>query len=1540
MNTAFPPPADDFDDAAIAVIGMACRLPGAPDIDAFWDLLAEGRDAITRFTRDELIAAGIPEARIDSPGYVPAKGLLPEADRFDADFFGLSPTEAALMDPQQRVFVDCAFAALEHAGYGGTPPHGPVGVFGGSILSMYLLDNLWPNRTLVQDAGTFQVAVGNDPTFLATRASYLLNLTGPSVSLGTACSTSLVAVHTACQSLIAHESDMALAGGVSVHLPLVSGYQYAPDSILSPDGACRPFDAAAAGTVSSDGAGMVVLKRLSDARAAGDTIHAVIRGSAINNDGADKVGFTAPSVSPQARVIAEAQELAGAPPASIAMIEAHAAGTAIGDPVEVAALAEVFAGGAPGTCALGSVKSNIGHVDAAAGIAGFLKAVLALRDRAIPPSVHFTAPNPRLGLARTPFRVPAALEPHDPARGPMRAGVSSFGIGGTNCHVVLQEPPQALPGGRSDPADLLLLSAPTPETLDRTASHLAQYLGNVQPELTDVAHTLRQGRRAMPCRAAVVAGTAEEAADHLAMVETPEACVPCEAAFMFPGLGDHYPAMGWELYCLEDAFRRAIDNCAELLDGHHDDDIRDVLYPGKDWRNAAPEMIGAQQAPAKLDFKAMLKGAGKSAPSPVDLPRGGQPAIFVTEYALTQMLAGWGIHPKAMVGYSIGEFVAACVAGVVSLPDALKVVAARAQLIEARVGPGAMLAVPLAAPDLDLPPNLSLGAISGDRMSIVSGPDTEIESYRAALEARGVSAQRLPGAFAFHSAMMDEIEPDLAATLSQVTLSPPQIPCVSCVTGDWLSDVEATDPAYWARHLSRTVRFRDAVARLVADPGLALLELGPGQSLTAHAIAMRSAAEAETPVIPLMKWSYSSDTEWRALLGGIGRYWTAGGALDAPRLLARDGRRRVPLPGTALARERHWIDPPEQGAGLAASGRKPVEDWTLLPCWKPAPMAPALPAQGTRWLIFDDNGPVAVAAQETLLAAGCSVIRVIAHQDYARHPDRFEINPSDETHYSRLFDDLKTAETLPDGIVHFWSFETPTAGTPRQKFDVVQGAGFHCLTRLIRAAMAQNGLERLSLHVATRELAAMGGAPNPDLAPLLGLLKVAPQERPGLDCAAIDLAADMEAVAAATALVSELATPVAAPLVAHRQGQRWVEDYAPVRIPQPAVSPIRDGGTYLITGGLGSVGMAMARHLAQRPGVRLALLGRTALPESAAMLSADDPRIAQLSRVAELRATGAKVLTLSADVADPEALATAFDTAEAQLGPIHGVFHCAGAIGAETFCEIARTTEADAARQFHAKVHGTRALDDVLATRDTAFCVLFSSLASILGGLGFASYAAANLFLDAFAQSKAGQAGPRWLSVNWDAWRTGDVKAAVAGFGGTVSDFYMLPEEAAAVCDRLLAMQGVPQAVVSTGDLQGRLKQWVTRDTKAPTIARHKRKALKSTYAAPRSETEEVLADIWQDLFAIDRVGIHDDFFELGGHSLLATQLNARIFSRLNAELSLAAVLAARTIAELAVKIDDTRAGQAEEALIDDMLDDLSDLDPEALERLLSEPET
>jgi acyl transferase domain-containing protein len=484
---------------AIAVIGLACRFPGANSVDEFWRNLRAGVEAITFFSADELEAAGLHRRIISDANYVAAKGVLAEADCFDAGFFGLSPREAELMDPQQRVFLECAWTALEHAGY---VPHaypGAIGVFAGSILSSYLLQNVWPNRSAVETAGTFQTALGNDPTFLATRASYLFDLRGPSVSVGTACSTSLMAVHLACQSLLAHESDLALAGGVSIHLPLIGGYRYEDGGILSPDGHCRPFDAAARGTVSSDGVGVVMLKRLEDAVADGDFIHAVIRGSAVNNDGSAKVGYTAPSVTAQAAVIGEALAMAGVAPDTLAMIEAHAAGTLLGDPVEVAALAEVFSGCAGGDkfCALGSVKSNIGHVDAAAGIAGLIKTVLALRHREIPATLHFQHGNAQIDFENLPFFVNNTLFSLKERTGPLRAGVSSFGIGGTNVHVVLEEPPAPAPNRAAAPCQLLVLSAATLDALETATERLADYLDE-RPELdlADVGFTLRLGRKA------------------------------------------------------------------------------------------------------------------------------------------------------------------------------------------------------------------------------------------------------------------------------------------------------------------------------------------------------------------------------------------------------------------------------------------------------------------------------------------------------------------------------------------------------------------------------------------------------------------------------------------------------------------------------------------------------------------------------------------------------------------------------------------------------------------------------------------------------------------------------------------------------------------------------------------------------------------------------------------------------------------------------------------------------------------------------------
>jgi acyl transferase domain-containing protein len=1456
---------------SIAVVGMACRFPGAATAEDFWRNLHDGVESITFFTPDELRAAGVTAAEMQDPRYVAAKGVLEDADAFDAGFFGFSPREAALMDPQQRVFLETAWSALEDAGYDSKKYPGTIGVFAGGILSIYLVRNLWPNRDAMAVAGNFQVALGNDPTFLATSTSYQLDLRGPSISVGTACSTSLVAVHLACQSLLSFESDMALAGGVSIHLPLVGGYRYQDGGILSPDGHCRPFDAAAQGTVSADGAGVAVLKRLSDAVKDGDTIHAIIRGSAINNDGRVKVGYTAPSGDGEARVIAEAMAMAGVEPESISMIEAHGAGTLLGDPIEVSALLDAFGdcGGTRQFCALGSVKSNIGHVDAAAGIAGFMKAVLALRHRQIPPTLHFERPNPQVDLRNSPFYVNRELR--EMSGKPLRAGVNSFGIGGTNVHVVLEEPPAAAESAPATrPFDLVMLSARTPSALDAATERLASHFNG---DLADVAFTLRHGRRAFSERRFVVASDRDDA---IAALRDPQRLVTGSApsgrpavAFLFPGLGDHYAGMGWELYCTERVYRESVDRSAELLKKHLEGDIRAFLYPGRDWSH--PRLEPMAKDTGDLDLRAML---GKKKPAADDHPAAAQPAIFVTEVALAELLREWGIEPEAMLGHSIGEFSAAHIAGVLSLPDAVEVVASRARLIQTHVGHGSMMAIPLEADELAplLPATVRLGAVNAPRLCIASGEDAGIEELAARLAERGVSCQRLRSTHAYHSAMMESIVEPLRAVLERIELHAPRIPYVSCITGTWITDAEATDPGYWARHLCRTVRFSDGIATLLDDPRRVLFETGPGQGLTSHALAHRK----PNAVIPSMRWSYGLQSELAVLLRGVGLLWLAGVSFDTSRFLARPVQRRVPLPTYPFERQRYWIDPPSSSAPAQPAGKKSdVAEWFYLPSWKPALRASTRELAGT-WVIVADRHGIADSLADEMRARGADVEVVPAESDF-------------------------DFDTPPDAVLHLASLTPRDGAAPSaERFGEMQNLGYHNVMRLLRSGVTR--VEIVTNHVDD----------IPEKATLRAPAMVGPQEHPHLVCRIIETDLDVANRDTLVAqIVREISSEPGDAIVAYRRGERFVPAYEAVHLDPSPASPLRPRGVYMITGGLGGVGMLLARHFAERVQARLVLVGRTAPSEE------------KLRRIAELEALGAEVLVATADVSSRADMERVFAAIDERFGVLHGVIHGAGRVGIETFGEIRQTTEADSELQFGAKVRGLLVLDELLAGRPLDFCLLMSSLSAVLGGLGFAAYSAANLFMDAFARWKNHDGANRWTSVDWDSWRLSDVRPVIAGLGATVSEFVMEPHEGTSAFERILSA-GRSQVVVSTGDLGARIRQWIGRrdDAAAAPVVQHERPSLRTAYEAPRGEIEREIASIWQELFGISTVGIHDNFFELGGHSLLATQLNARLSSRLHVDMSLATLLQAPTIAELAVAVVSHQAEL---------------LDPELLELMLAE---
>ncbi|HEX8139758.1 MAG TPA: beta-ketoacyl synthase N-terminal-like domain-containing protein [Pyrinomonadaceae bacterium] len=876
---------------SIAVVGMSGRWPGASHLDLFWKNLQEGVESITWFSDEELESANVPESLLKNPSYVKAGPVLEGIELFDASFFGMSPREAQLLDPQHRLFMECAWETLEAAGYDPEKYAGSIGVYAGVGCSTYMLSNLYPLMTSMGVMGLHEILQANEKDFLPVRVSYKLNLRGPSLSVSTGCSTSLVAIHLACQSLLNGECDMALAGGVFVRVQQKTGYLYQEGWPCPPDGHLRAFDAKAQGTIFGSGVGIVLLKRFRDALADGDDIQALIKGSAINNDGSAKVSFTAPSIEGQAEVIAEALAVAGVDPETITYIEAHGTGTRFGDPVEVAALTQAFRAYTKrkGFCAIGSVKTNIGHLDAAAGVTGFIKTVLALRDKRLPPSLNFDQPNPQIDFAGSPFYVNTKLRPWQAAPKPLRAGVSSFGVGGTNAHVILEEAPERAPSGPSRPSHLVVLSAKTSAALESATAQLADYLArNPEINLADVAYTLHVGRKTFSYRRMLVCQEAEQAASALQTLDPKQVVTHLQrpgyrpVVFMFPGGGAQYVQMGLELYQTERTFRQHVDMCAAGLMPHLGQDIRQVLYP---------EAEAVEECAKQLKRPALAL-----------------PALFTVEYALAQLWMSWGIQPQSMIGHSLGEYVAACLSGVFTLEDALALVALRGRLAEKMAG-GAMLSIPLAETEIKplLGERLHLAAINGPSFCVVSGPVDEIEKMQTWLAEKGLEYSRLHINTAGHSEMLEPILEEFETMVGEVALKPPRIPYISNVTGTWMTQADATTPTYWTKHLRQTVRFGDGLQQLLGESANILLEVGPGNTLAT--LARQHPAKAKTQVVlSSLRHVRERQSDVAFMLKTLGRLWLAGTEVDWVSFYLSERRHRLRLPTYPFERQRYWID--------------------------------------------------------------------------------------------------------------------------------------------------------------------------------------------------------------------------------------------------------------------------------------------------------------------------------------------------------------------------------------------------------------------------------------------------------------------------------------------------------------------------------------------------------------------------------------------------------------------------------------------------------
>lgn len=1339
----------------IAIIGMSGRFPGAASVDELWCNLRDGVESVTFFSDRELEAAGVAQSLLRNPDYVKAKAVLDNVEGFDAWFFRFAPREAEITDPQHRLFLECAWEALENAGCDPERYADLIGVYAGAGINTYLLHNLSSNRDLLDSMSAFQTSIHNKNDHLTTRVAYLLNLRGPSVTVQTACSTSLVAVCLACQSLLNYQCDMALAGGVTITLPQKSGYLYQEGGIGSPDGHCRAFDAKAAGTLDGNGAGIVVLKRLEDALADGDTIHAVIRGAAINNDGSNKIGYTAPGLDAQAEVIATAQAMAGFAAESISYVEAHGTATPLGDPIEIAALTKAFrlSTDKKGFCAIGSVKTNIGHLDAAAGVAGLIKTVLSLKHRMLPPSLHFEQPNSRIDFANSPFYVNAQLSEWEKGATPRRAGVSSFGIGGTNAHVVLEEAPEVPSNEAARPWQLLLLSTKTSTALETASDNLAEFLEKkASVNLADVAYTLQVGRGVFNHRRVVLCHDAEDAAralrtlDYERIASRFQEAVHRPVTFMFPGQGTQYVSMAAEVYEAEPLFRRQVDACAELLKPHLEVDLRALLYPSE---------IHRADAAARLDQTAFT-----------------QPALFVIEYALAKLWMDWGVHPTAMVGHSIGEYVAACLAGVFSLEAALALVAIRGQLIQS-LPPGSMLAVTM--PEREVLPlldeQLSLAAVNGPSSCVVSGSTDAVEALEKRLIAQGVLCRRLQTSHAFHSKKMEPICEAFTERVSQIRLRPPQVPYISNVTGTWITATQAIDVNYWTQHLRQTVRFGDGISELLKEPERVLLEVGPGRAL--KTAARWHPDKAPTQVV---ETSLPYRDERRSALGyllsTLGKLWLAGVEIDWRRFSAHELRRRVALPTYPFERKRYWVDArrgPDATQPPAVGLRKKTDitGWFYVPTWKESITAyydtALLAGRKMRWLVFANNDGFNERLVRRLEELGQDVRTVSSGTEFSQTGERsYRINAAHRQDYTALLEALQAGAGLPDAIVHLWSV-TAEEDSDSLISERLQAHGFYSLLSLAQA-IGEKVSAPLQLTVISNAVQDVTGEETlcPEKATVLGACKVIPREYPKVACRSLDItlpaAESWQEERLVNQIIAESVAGGTNPVVAYRNGRCWVQDFeqVPLTDGRDQIPLLREGGVYLITGGLGGMGLTLAEYLAANARAKLVLCGRSSFPsherwdEWLATHDEKDRTSKKIQKLRQLEAAGAAILVARADVTDEDDMRGLVALTLARFGQLNGVVHAAGIAGGGL---IQLRKREDAARVFAPKLKGAQILETICEGLRLDFLVLCSSLSSVVGRPGQVDYCAANAFLDAFARSHHRRHGTFTVAINWGQWQ-------------------------------------------------------------------------------------------------------------------------------------------------------------------------------------------
>ncbi|MBU8638000.1 SDR family NAD(P)-dependent oxidoreductase [Bacillus pumilus] len=1499
----------------IAIVGMAGRFPGASSLEDFWQRLVNGEEMIHFFTEEELKKAGLDASVYQHPNFIGAKGCLQEIEGFDADFFNYSAREAELMDPQFRLLHECAWEALEDAGCDPDRMAGKMGVYTGTSPN-----HEWLTRFAHQMESTeqFSAMLLNDREFFSTQLSYKLNLHGPSVTMQTACSTSLVNIGMACQALLNEECDAALAGGVTVSSPENIGYIYQDGMIQSKDGHCRPFDQEASGTIFGDGAGIVLLKRYEDAVRDGNPIHAVIKGVGVNNDGSRKAGFTAPSVEGQAEVLKETYEKSGIDPASIGYVEAHGTGTKMGDPIEVSALSQVFKGTDPLTIPIGSVKSNVGHLNSAAGIAGLFKAILALQHKTIPPTIHYESPNQEIPFKDTPFFVNQKALYWKEADGPRRAGVSSFGIGGTNAHMIIEEGLQTKKKPASNQKQLLVLSAKTDTALAEMTERLKQYvIQHPQVPLEDIAYTLRYGRKQFPYRKAIVLASADEWMQQKQLETSVFRSKKWrKATFMFSGQGAQYAGMMRGLYDAEPVFKWEVDRCFKYVMETEQVDLKSIVFCEDETNEDITKTSNAQ------------------------------PLLFIFEYALAKLLQHSGVEPESMIGHSIGEYVAACLSGVFSLESALTLVMARGRLMQ-DMEKGAMLSVQLPEAELVsmIDESLSVAAVNAKDLCVVSGREEHIATFEKKLQDKGIITRHLHTSHAFHSYMMEPMLDAFQQIVEKIELHEPAIPFVSNVTGTWATSEDVMTASYWTNHLRGTVRFHEGLSQLLTDEVRALIEVGPGNSLTALAKRHEN-KESHHDVLNMVRHTREQADDHAYFLKRIGELWAGGYEVKAQQHSTQEERQLVSLPTYPFERKRYWIE-----AGKPASPqlsapketkKKEMEEWFYLPSWEQQPLKPVFEEETEEqtWLIFREQDAFHELFTHSFKQKGIKVISVTKGEAYQEQDQSFTINPAEGQHYRNLLDSLSNRGINIQRILHLWEAAKEDENSNRQAaFQAHIEKGYYSLIFLSQAVAAQKNIRECRLFTITSGIQSVTGNETicAEKSAMLGPCKVISQEYHHIKCWNIDVEDVPEVMSwkeqvLVDLIVQEIMQPGKDQLVAYRHRKRWVQSYKHLPLQKEDGLPkmIRPNGVYLITGGLGGIGFVLSKMLAKEGNVHLYLTGRTALPPRNEWASyvqqanADEAQRTRIEKVLELERLGATVEAVQANAGNLDQMKHVFDAIRKKHGGVHGVFHAAGLPGSTSFRAIKDipSTLAQGEDQFQSKVKGLDVLEQLLEKEQADFCLLFSSISALLGGLGFSAYSAANLYMDAFAARLNQHSQTPWMCVNWDAWNFwGELESTI---GESINELAILPEEGAELFQYVLSSRQNRHMLVSTGNLDERIGQWLSLESKAAEsedsyeVSKHERPELGNPYVAPRNETEKAICQVWQDFMGMEQVGIHDNFFDLGASSLDIVQVTNRLNQALQTNEAVVTLFTYPSVAELAKYIqpsEDSKEEAMEEEL-------------------------